>query len=169
MKKEEKFRFKWSRAVKLMTILSLFIIIAPLFTIPTIKDFSFSLITIYGVITLSLLWVFLFTMPVYAYIDGGKAALRIKMPLRSKDIPLNEIVSIRAIDKKTVKEGTIRTFGSGGFLGYLGYFHNYTLGHFEMYATEMQNLVLIETKSKKYVISTIDYDKLLKSIELQAA
>jgi hypothetical protein len=48
---------------------------------------------------------------------------------------------------------SLRLLGSGGVWGYFGIYHSSIHGKLIMMATDMQNLVLIVTPTKKYVIS----------------
>ena len=70
----------------------------------------------------------------------------------SLKVPLNEVVEIRRISYSDI-DNSISTFGSGGLFGYLGRFKNNRLGNYTMYATELNNLILIRTNNKKYVFS----------------
>ncbi len=78
--------------------------------------------------------------------------ITIRLLLGSREIPLNEVTEVRKISKSDIS-GSIRTFGSGGLFGYLGRFKNNRLGSYTMYATELNNLLLVSTHNKKYVIS----------------
>ncbi|MBR2359416.1 MAG: hypothetical protein IKA75_03240 [Bacteroidaceae bacterium] len=82
------------------------------------------------------------------------------------EIPKSEIVEVKRITKFDT-DGSMRIFGSGGFFGYLGSFRNEKLGNYVMYATELNNLILICTKNKKYIFSCSDPDKVVKYIDLQ--
>jgi len=68
------------------------------------------------------------------------------------EVPVNEVIEARRISKSDI-DNSIRTFGSGGLFGYLGRFKNDRLGNYTMYATELNNLILIRTSNKKYVFS----------------
>jgi hypothetical protein len=90
-------------------------------------------------------------MPVKLTADNERIAVkRLFGPL---ELSRNEITEIRLITKKTI-DGSIRTFGSGGLFGYIGKFKSDIIGKYTMYATELDNLVLIRTKDdKQYVFS----------------
>ncbi len=70
----------------------------------------------------------------------------------SLEVPLSEVTGVSRISKSDI-DGSMRTFGSGGLFGYLGRFQNGRLGNYTMYATELNNLILIRTDDKKYVFS----------------
>ncbi len=58
-----------------------------------------------------------------------------------------------------------RTFGSGGFLGWFGWFYSRPLGSFLAYATNQQDLVLItKTDGTKIVISPYPPDAFLEAV-----
>lgn len=51
----------------------------------------------------------------------------------------------------------VRTFGSGGFFGWWGWFRNQELGKFMVYASDLDHVFLVEIKSgKNYVVSCSD-------------
>ena len=84
----------------------------------------------------------------------------------SLEIPLNEVIDTRRIFKSEI-DGSIRTFGSGGLFGYLGRFKNDRLGNYTMYATELNNLILVRTNNKKYVFSCSCPQEFVEFVNLQ--
>ena len=84
----------------------------------------------------------------------------------SLEIPLNEVIETRRIFKSDIN-GSIRTFGSGGLFGYLGRFKNDRLGNYTMYATELNNLILVRTSNKKYVFSCSRPQEFVEFVNLQ--
>ncbi|WP_300681723.1 PH domain-containing protein [uncultured Rikenella sp.] len=89
-------------------------------------------------------------MPIRLKADGEKVT--VSRLFGALEIPLSEVISVGPISKSDI-DGSIRTFGSGGFFGYLGRFRNKTLGRYTMYATELKHLVLVRTRQKKYLFS----------------
>lgn len=80
--------------------------------------------------------------------------LNIVFPLRVKRVSLEEISKI---EPYKVTMNFVRTFGSGGFFGWWGWFRNQELGKFMVYASELDHVFLVEIKSgKKYVVSCSD-------------
>ena len=90
--------------------------------------------------------------------------IRIKMVLGCKKIPYTEIVDIQKIEPTVISNST-RLFGSGGAGGYTGLFHNSVLGDYYIYATKKQHLILVESKTKKYVFNCSERDKLVPFIK----
>ena len=76
------------------------------------------------------------------------------------NIPIKDIIEIKAIPNSETAF-SIRIFGSGGLFGYLGKFKN------TMYATNLNELVLIRTNSKKYVFSCKNRDEFIESVKLK--
>lgn len=72
------------------------------------------------------------------------------------------------IRPKASKNNDVRTFGSGGFFGYLGYFYAYNWGKYTAYVTDGNNMVAIETTKKKYVVSCEDPQILIDCIKNRA-
>lgn len=79
-------------------------------------------------------------------------------------IPINEIRETRKVTKSYIGN-SIRTFGSGGFMGYLGKFRHKTDGNYTMYATNLDEIVLIRTNNKKYIFSCTNATKFIESVE----
>ncbi len=89
--------------------------------------------------------------------------LIIKFSLRSKAIPLAEIKS--AVPYQRTMHFA-RTFGSGGYYGWWGWFRNQELGRFFVYATNLRRLILITTDSgRKYIISCSDPASLIDRLQ----
>lgn len=74
--------------------------------------------------------------------------------LKDKIIPLESIVSA---DYCYPSGGGLRLCGSGGFMGYWGYFHDITIGSFFGYFGKREQCVVVCLKSgKQYVVSCDD-------------
>lgn len=101
-------------------------------------------------------------MPLYIKISGQRISLRRLSGTIS--IKREDIAKIERISSKTLS-GSFR-IGSGGVFGYWGKFNNENLGWYTLFATELKNLVLIETNDlRKYVISSKSlYDLLTKDL-----
>lgn len=82
------------------------------------------------------------------------------------EMPLNEVIETRRISKSDI-DGSIQTFASGGLFGYLGRFKNDRLGNYSMYATELDNLILVRTNNKKYIFSCSRPQKFVEFVHLQ--
>ncbi|WP_281671422.1 PH domain-containing protein [Rikenella microfusus] len=89
-------------------------------------------------------------MPIRLLADGEKITIR--RLFGALRIPLGEITEVRPIPKAYL-DGSFRTFGSGGFFGYLGRFRNKRLGNYTMYATDLNRLVRVDTDRRRYVFS----------------
>lgn len=93
---------------------------------------------------------FAIKMPVYTYVDDNTIA--VKQLIGGKTFSRDTIV-VRKVLSSEMK-GTVRLFGSGGFLGYTGWFSNPALGKFYMLTVSKKDLLLILTATgKKYVIN----------------
>ena len=78
-------------------------------------------------------------------------------------IPVAEVTEA-AIAPKEMLDGSIRTFGSGGLMGYLGKFRNRTLGNYILYASNSKHYILIRTAAKTYVFTPDDPQKAVETI-----
>jgi hypothetical protein len=105
-------------------------------------------------------------IPVLLYRPKGyeidPEAIIIKRDVKDLRIEKKDIEFIRPLEREEMR-GTIRTFAVGGIFGYFGKYLNSQLGGFIMYATNMNNLILIATKTgKKFVISPDDKNAFLQ-------
>ena len=70
-------------------------------------------------------------------------------------ITKDTIISYRQIEKSEMA-GTIRRMASGGLFGFFGKFSNPKIGKFSMYATRMNNLILIKLKDGSQIVLSPD-------------
>lgn len=99
----------------------------------------------------------LFYFPVY--IEATDTSLIIRRALKSKTIPYSQISSV---DRCIPSAGGLRLCGSGGFMGYWGYFTDIIIGSYFGYYGNRSQCILIKLKTRRqYVISCIDPDKMV--------
>ena len=103
-------------------------------------------------------------MPIPLKADNGK--IMVKNLFGSPQILLSEVVEVVRISKSDIN-GSIKTFGSDGFFGYIGRFRNNKLGNYSMYVTDMNNLILVRTGNKKYVFSCSRPQEFVEFVNLQ--
>lgn len=75
------------------------------------------------------------------YVERTGDVLRVKCLLYSRSFELSTC-TLTALEQMPLK-GMIRTFGSGGYFGYTGYFHSPTLGNFFCLATHRKRPCLL--------------------------
>jgi hypothetical protein len=102
---------------------------------------------IFGIVAV---WVLL-TMPRYLLLDDK--SIVITHPIGQTVILKSDIIEVRAADR-TELLGSIRLFGSGGFFGWFGTFRNSKLGVYRIYCGQLENLYLVKTLTRKYIISS---------------
>ena len=102
---------------------------------------------IFGIVAI---WVLL-TMPHYLLLDDK--SIVITHPIGQTVILKSDIIEVRAIERSELL-GSIRLFGSGGFFGWFGIFRNSTFGTYRLYCGQLENLYLVKTLTKKYIISS---------------
>ncbi len=97
------------------------------------------------------------------YILSGDKII-IKRPFGNKTIPVSTISKAEKIDRANLRYSA-RTFGNGGFMGYYGSYYNKKLGKMQWYATNLNNAILLTTKtSKKIIITPDEHQKFLHQI-----
>jgi len=88
---------------------------------------------------------------------------RLIKPILVKRSEVTEVGLLADADKK----GMLRTFGSGGFLGYFGKFWSKRLGHFTMYATRRDHLVLIQKNDGQKIVLSPDDENFIHDLRRQ--
>ncbi|MBP3424774.1 MAG: hypothetical protein J6K57_07030 [Alistipes sp.] len=109
-----------------------------------------AVIVTYIIYALLAVWVLL-TMPRYLIIQNG--LLIITHPIGRTVIEKSQVVKIEAIERSDLR-GSLRLFGSGGFFGWFGIFRNSKFGTYRLYCGQLENLYLVKTTTKKYIISS---------------
>ena len=102
---------------------------------------------IFGIVAI---WVLL-TMPRYLLLDDK--SIVITHPIGQTVILKSDIIEVRAVERSELL-GSIRLFGSGGFFGWFGIFRNSKFGTYRLYCGQLENLYLVKTTTKKYIISS---------------
>ena len=73
-----------------------------------------------------------------------------------------EIVS--ALADKTALNGSLRLCGSGGFLGWFGFFWSKRLGVYRAYCTSISRCVIVRLKNRTIVLSPEPPDQSLSAL-----
>ncbi|RBL90330.1 PH domain-containing protein [Chitinophaga flava] len=86
-------------------------------------------------------------------------------PLSRKKVALADIAEAFPLAADELR-GSIRTFGSGGMFGYLGYFASQQQGAYEMWCTDRASMVMIILKNKKkLVISPVERNEFIQALQ----
>lgn len=97
----------------------------------------------------------------YVRVDDNRVILG--SPLRSKIIPVRDIVSVERFQPTM---GSIRLWGSGGFLGYWGIFREGDIGRYYAFYGKSSDCFLIRMKNgDKYVVGCKNPDKIVEFIK----
>lgn len=99
--------------------------------------------------------------PQYYLVENGK--LIIVRPFSKLELRLQDFNKIEPVDK-AITRGSIRLFGSGGFFGFFGLFHNKTLGRYRMYVTDRNKLILLRGDKDCRLISPLNREACLKAL-----
>ena len=93
----------------------------------------------------------------------GASGIRITRLFSSTVIPIREVRLVKRFPYACV-QSSVRTCGSGGLFGFLGHFKNEEVGRYVMYATELDNLVMVRTSGKTYVFSCVKREEFISEI-----
>ena len=103
----------------------------------------------------------LFYMPMS--ISTDKYTIHINRSLKIKTIPMANVKSVRLCPPTM---GAIRIFGSGGFLGYWGWFKERDLGKYFAYYGRSSDCFLVELKDgRKYMLGCKNAPKMVEYIQ----
>ena len=103
----------------------------------------------------------LFYSPVSISADSG--SITINHIFRSRSIPMHSIKSVELFQPTM---GTIRVFGSGGFMGYWGIFREGDIGRYTAYYGKSSDCFLIRTKDgSQYVLGCENPDAMVRYIK----
>lgn len=113
------------------------------------------------IMTLIVVGSYLWHVQSYEVTDGG---IEIKRPIGSKLISFRSINYVKNLKKDDLGI-VIRTFGNGGLFGFYGMFGSSNQGKITFYGTQQRNYVIVETDSKKYVLTPDEPLEFVKSLE----
>lgn len=82
-------------------------------------------------------------------------ALTIGRRVQPVVISLGDIRRVERVESKVVRRA-MRKMGNGGLWAYTGRYYHREVGNYQLFATELRDLLLIETDKHKYVISSVD-------------
>lgn len=141
--------------IGLTAIVIIAFIVGIIFSLDEIKD-AVILFAVFAGMILSAL----FYCPISIEADSDN--LKIHRALRTKSIGYNSIVHV---DRCYPSAGGLRLCGSGGFMGYWGYFSDIVIGtYFGYYGTHNQCILIRLTDGKQYVISCQNPDEMVSEI-----
>lgn len=141
------YRMKWGWDVILMTSVTLLLVLGACIACLSSKNG----LVIALVLILSLFCSLLYMPYGMGCTENGIYVRRVKGRLW---IPFEEIQTLSAVNPADAF--LLRVMGSGGFLGYFGWYKSQKLGNFVLYTTQRKRLVLIETARRKYVVGCAD-------------
>ena len=117
----------------------------------------------WGVFVVILLIISLFYMPMS--IGADENAIYINRSLKVKTIPMTEVASVKLCPPTM---GAIRICGSGGFLGYWGWFKERDLGKYFAYYGKSSDCFLITlTNGGKYILGCQNAPEMVEYIAKQ--
>jgi hypothetical protein len=140
-----RYYYKPDAFVLVITAMSLLLLAYLWNSVGPVTDLTFWLAVL---VSAFLAWFFV-KMPLYTYVDED--VVRVQQVLGSTTFRRSRVTIRRLTDRDL--SGMIRSFGSGGMGGYIGYFQTPQLGRFYMLAVSKSNLALVSTEEgKQFVI-----------------
>lgn len=95
-------------------------------------------------------------------ISADNYAIRVHRPLRQTTIPVEEISSVKPLQPTM---GAIRICGSGGFMGYWGWFSEKDTGKYFAYYGKASDCFMITLRNgRKYLLGCADYASMTEYI-----
>ena len=158
--------FHWSGEVWAITIVTLAFIVGAAFYIVALDWPTVMLWLKYLLMAVFLITVIVGMGYTPIRLEVNDERIRVRRLFGSQEIPLSDVRSVSRISKSDLS-GSIQTFGSGGLFGYLGRFKNNRLGSYNIYATELNNLILVRTSNKNYVFSCSRPHEFIEYVNLQ--
>ena len=151
-----KSKVKFSKLSTILTIVSLAVLAVAIYSSYG-RDDKFIVLV---VITVGLLLAGMFYCPVS--VEATSDRLIIHRMLKPKSFTYG---SISSVDRCYPSGGGIRMCGSGGFMGYWGWFSDIIIGTYFGYYGDHDNCILIRLKNgRQYVTSCVDPDEMIESI-----
>lgn len=148
---------KWTTLVIFIVLISISLKSITFLFINTIsKEEEIIHLGLISLFFLILLFSWLFA-PIHYLIESN--TLIIHRKIGNVSIDLKSVLKIKLLTSNEIK-GTIRTFGVGGLFGYYGKFYVPKIGSCTVYASQRNNMILIELDNQKKLIITPDEIKL---------
>ena len=154
-------RNKWAWSSVIVTIITTVLLLGLglYFLITDLGSTCFPYIILGSLAIICLCSLFFFPLEVRI----NEKSVSVVFPMRIKEIP---VMRNSRVEPYKVTMNFVRTFGSGAFFGWWGWFRNQELGKFMVYAANLDNVFLIETcNGKKYVISCNDPEAMCSEIK----
>lgn len=158
--------FHWSASVWIITIVTLAFIAGGAFHVVSIKWPVGMLWLKYLIIAILLISIIIGVRYAPIRLKANCEKITLRMVFGSRKIPLSEVTGVTRILKSDIN-CSIQILGSGGLFGYLGQFKNDKLGNYNMYATELNNLILVRTRNKNYLFSCSCPYEFIEYVNLQ--
>lgn len=137
------------RPDRVVVILSLICLVILGFVLTYVVNVTSWLSAIPSLLLIIVFLIFVLQTPCCIYVE--KDHIVVKQVVGS--IKISDAISVRPVTKQDL-HNTIRVFGSGGFMGYIGWFRSPKLGKFYMVAINRKELAKVTTSSgKTYVIN----------------
>ncbi|NMH28572.1 PH domain-containing protein [Flavobacterium silvaticum] len=132
-------------------------------TIWLAPDEAKNAVRLYPTIMLVVIFGIAYGLKPSAYVISADKLLVKRPAWNDAEFRLSDISSIVRIESVPNK-GLIRTLGCGGLFGYYGYFSNHDYGSMTWYLTRRKNVLMLEVKSEKVLVSPKDTDAFLSEL-----
>ena len=154
MHTSSRFAAPWSLAVKIITALTLALLLGTALYGAAFMNKNAPL-TARALVTFMPLGIVLATLPFLVRgLEITHNELRVERLGWQNRFPLADVVSVAA-DPRAMR-GSIRLCGSGGLFGFFGWFRNRTLGVYRAYGTAPGNAVVVKLRHRTIVVTPHD-------------
>jgi hypothetical protein len=140
------------KAISAGATVLMFALMAGLTTAVSLPGFALGLL--WGVVGGSLIVGALFVVRGYALADGR---LQVRRSFWSTRIDLAGLISVRREPSAT--RGSLRLWGHGGLYAITGWYRNRTLGTYRMFATKLENSMVLEWPDRRVVVTPGDPER----------
>lgn len=162
--------FKWNAAVWIVTsvFISFFTVSAGAMLFYSFRDHSAtSLIAFFVIVIIGAALIFVSEGYSPQCLEIGDENLVVVRRYADVEIRRSEIVSVERVAGSKIRLA-VCTGGSSGLFGFFGSYYAKEIGGFEMYATRFDDLFLITTVRRKYVIGCTEPERMAHYLEARS-
>lgn len=149
------------RKLRLILLLPAWIMIAATVAAWVTGQVFGGLLSLFGAVVLYALWRMANRHePIYLEVDGGRLRFRLRWQLFEVDVDSAACRRLTAPEKAHLE----RLVDVGGLVATSGGYDSHQLGEFDLYASNLDHAVLLETQEARFVVTPDDPDAFVEAI-----